>query len=429
VDMQASFAAPFRADRQTHLEAIAEAPNNLGFGMHKAREPGGEQAWLDRYAEGKSVQDVGESLGEAHFCREAAIYTHGALAKEGYESKVVFGTKKITEADGTEIQGLHAWVELSDGTIVDATVGRVFEPNADNTGLKELPGRKAAVELFRPQTPGTPFGTLPDGAQVLDPTSASSGSVDLTPAVNLGDGTVYKNGQQWEVKDVSPDGMATVTDPYTGETLEMPVETGTKPLGGELPQTSPVLETTASDEQPAVGPTKPLQSGSINLSPGDKVVSGYDTVEGTETQDRKIVLRGVERNAADRGLGHESRAMYKLGLSEAEAAATLQSLRDQHGEQTLADQHLASGADEALTFGHGSDDVSYKANSPLISTTEDPQVARGYGNCVYVYDVPRNMLVRNSDTEQAFMGPSMQKYAIGTLGKKGDLIPLVDGKP
>jgi len=65
---------------------------------------------------------LGDMLQDgAVVCREKAIFTHELLSEMGIESKVIIGN--VTAHDG--VYG-HAWVQLTDGTIVDGTWGRIF---------------------------------------------------------------------------------------------------------------------------------------------------------------------------------------------------------------------------------------------------------------------------------------------------------------
>ncbi len=171
IDQQAAYAATFR-NREERLRAIAEAPRKLDFGLNKAKDPGGKEAWLKRYNDAGGLQDLGDSEGEAHFCRENAIYTHGALAKSGEESQIVFGRMTFTDTDGTIRRVPHAWVELDDGTIIDSTNNRVHSPGATDTGLVAAPNTKEPMRMFRPagggSDPETPNATAPRRKTLVD---------------------------------------------------------------------------------------------------------------------------------------------------------------------------------------------------------------------------------------------------------------------
>ena len=94
---------------------------------------------------------LGDMLQDgAVVCREKAIFTHELLSELGIESKVVIGN--VTAHDG--VYG-HAWVQLTDGTVVDGTWGRIF------VGGKGYP----VESVLKTQVFSSP-NTLISGAQV-----------------------------------------------------------------------------------------------------------------------------------------------------------------------------------------------------------------------------------------------------------------------
>lgn len=138
-------------DRDVRLRRLTEAPRELGFPFVGRQGPDSVdadwKAWDGRYADGRRVADVGDSLNAPHMCREASLYTHAAATRLGERSRVVYGTAPGGESGDERVR--HAWVQLEDGTLLDPTSGAVHGPE-DAHDLLADPETKAPMEMFRP---------------------------------------------------------------------------------------------------------------------------------------------------------------------------------------------------------------------------------------------------------------------------------------
>lgn len=163
------------SDREERVRAVAEMMDSDAM---KERFPlvdgaRGSEAWDKQYADNQRALDLGEATEAPHACREVALYTHAALARLGERSEVVFGYVTRVGDDGTKRDVPHAWAELPDGTIVDASRGAYVRPG-ENTGAnyRRNDNTKEPMELFRPSADHHLPERLEDDALPLDDSGA-----------------------------------------------------------------------------------------------------------------------------------------------------------------------------------------------------------------------------------------------------------------
>jgi len=376
----------------------------------------------------------------------------GVVSHDGTDFNVVEvrddGTATVMDADGNirnirVAEGTAEYDPDTDPALAGQAPSGAFSPS----GTQVLPENDTSRpgDLIEPDEPTRIMSTeelevdrrstIPVGERDPLVSESGPGGTQILPAMDDPGATQILSAQQLEAAWNEADDV-TVVDSGGGTRVDLAavhddgvvVDPGAGPEGSTRSFVSAPADTTAgaapsAGTQPRSGPVAPEHGSSILDESGRHALS--------DTEDHQLVFRGLGGIARRPGFEHVSRAMFKAGLSEAEAEVVLRRLVSQHGADEVARQHVSAGEGEALEYEHGGRSRHMKANSPVISTSEDARNARSYAPCVFVYDVPKDRLRTAQDGfEEAFMGPSLQPYVIGTLGPGGVLLPLnEDGTP
>jgi hypothetical protein len=137
-------------------------------------------------------------------CREKALFTHAALAEMGIRSRVVVGDVP----DGNGRMAGHAWVELSDGTIIDGTWGRIFPAGQDPVAGRS---RRSADTYAEPrvEVPGAQAIAASRGAAGVLASPAEMDRMRRPNHASPEDALVRPGVRAWH-----PDGRSAVTVEY-----------------------------------------------------------------------------------------------------------------------------------------------------------------------------------------------------------------------
>lgn len=250
-------------------------------------------------------------------------------------------------------------------------------------------------------------------------------------------GTTFVKVPTPEFPPRKPDAVEIKSDPPSSKS-----ETPLRDEPSVAPKEKPDVPVEKTDINPKAGvevaPTTHAEhlSGPVPLTPGQKLFDGDQRMPGTETKDHKLVLRGVRGQTlkllerVKKDFQHVVRMIHKGG-DPAKAQRMLEALEARYGKQGLADLYVNSAGDPSkLKFEFEGQTYNLREDGGVVmSTTDVPSTAKSYGNCVFVYNVPKEKMFRNSTVEEVFMGTSLDPYVVGTLGKNGEYLPLVDGKP
>jgi hypothetical protein len=366
-----------------------------------------------------------------------AIKNHGSEATRAHLPVSHLPADMVAEPD----EPTKAWIHPDSGEehrVVerrdDGTSTVVVMHDGKEVGVKNIVHDPAQAAAHARAEAEAGMSLAPDiGDESHDPTTPmsaveptkplaahdESGGTKVLPAAHEESGA--EGTKQIESVD-SGGGTRVDVDAVHDDKVQVDVDVG--PTGSArafVSDTAEVAKAPDAAHQPHSGPVAP--------QPGSVVVDADGNANG-ESDSHKLVFRGLGHASRRDGFEHVSRSVFKAGMSVDESDAVLQTLVNDHGRDYVAGQHVSAESGQALRYDHDGENRHMKANSPMMSTSPNADTARSYAPVVFVYDVPKSKLVTTvKGIEDTFMGSSMDKYVIGTLGPKGEVLPLVNGKP